>query len=250
MSSLAKKMETPTTKGITIEEIKMVIAEEVKSMISLLNKQTLILSTIDNRLAGIEKRLENNKPAITTTTATTTVSTTTPKPTMTGKYELPVKASQLISNTVDFVAIADLIYHKDISFDTFKASWIDKAKELGKSIKSIIPSVKSKEVWEAVEKGFSSQATTKVLDKTNQVTLTQTLFDAGINLDKLNKGLEQFKSLLEPDMFTESKFLTLDNYRYILSRLDINIRDNAPCNTDSNLRKYVSEVLYNAMTTN
>lgn len=246
-SSLAKKMETPA-KGVTIDEVKMVIQEEMKSMISLLNKQTLILSTIDNRLAGIEKRLEKAQ-STTTTAATVTTTTPTAKKPVTGKYELPAGAAKLIANVSDFVAIADLVYHSAISFDTFRASWTDKAKDLGKSIKSIIPSIKSKEIWGSIEKGFSSP-TTKVLDKTNTVTLHQTLIDAGINLDKLNKGLEQFIPLLESDMFTESHFLTLDNYRYILSRLDISIKESAPCNTDSNLRKYVSEVLFNAMTTN
>ncbi len=122
------------------------------------------------------------------------------------------------------------------------------ALNLGQASDFYIP--KSKEIWEAIEKGFSSPVPNKTVDKTNTITLHQTLADAGINLDKLNKGLEQFIPLLEPDMFTESRYLTLDNYRYILSRLDITIRDNAPCNTDSNLRKYVSEILYNAMTKN
>lgn len=246
-SSLAEKF-APAKAGLTSEEVKAIIENALKNVNSQLNKLTMIISTVDNKLSSIKAMLDNNKA---TTTMVKPAETKVTTPVIAGKYEIPASVSKLLKSVTDFQTVTDMVYHPAISYSTFKNSFTEKAKELGKDIRGIIPSLKSKEVWALIETHWgSATATAKkpaLVDKTEAITLSETLQDAGINLERLNKGLKQFEPVVDAEMFTDSKYLTLDNYRYILSQLGITIRDTAPCNTDAQLRKYISELMYNAM---
>jgi hypothetical protein len=244
MNDLQEKLNQKlnVNKGITIDEIRSIVQGEIKTIIEHLNKLTLIVSTIDNKVSKLASPVTVNTP-------TNTVNTNTPTSTKynlevlgNDKLMIPDNVQTMISDMATFRKITDIVYHQKMNFKTFKSSWYDKAKEMNISIKKVVSSVKSKDIWEALEKGWNTSASTSK-DVTNQITLKETLIEAGIKIEKLNKVVELFSDIVESSMFT-NRTLNHNAWKVVAKELNIDF-SKLNANMESKVRLFMSEALYN-----
>lgn len=224
MNSLAEKLQSK--KGITIEDITSVVNRVIAPLMEKLDKVIMLLSIVDNKLS------------------TNKVSSPSPSPSP-GGFVLCEKARTLLNDASSFIKIANKIYHAAMAFEAFKSNMYTSMKENGIDVRKVIPSLKSKEVWKAIEEQWE-KPTKKVLDVTPIITLTDTLKESGVDMKKVKEVIEYFSDLVEPEMFSDSGILNHEEWKTISKETGIDYsKKNA--NLESKVRSYISSLLKNAM---
>jgi hypothetical protein len=232
----SKLMKVTSGKGITTDDIKSVVQSELKTIIEHLNKLTLIVSQIDNKVS----KLSIPQATIPTTTNKQKLEVA---ETTNDKFIITDKVKELISDIDKFQAVVNKVYHGQISFEAFKSNIYSSLKDMGIDSRRVIPGTKSKEIWSLIESSWKKPV---LKDVTPRVTLAQELTDNGVSLKNIESVCSQFQGAIESGMFNADGSLIHECWKIVSNELDINF-SKLPANMESKVRLYVSTTLRNNM---